>query len=296
MFAFGVAITEPDQYESFARPGIERAQEDDSVILSHSSMGSLCRNYNLLLEEARKIEGIEALVLLHQDTEIYSEDFCSVIRGTLADPEVAIVGCAGSIGVRSIAWWEGAVTWASFIHRYPEFGGGDLVATTWDPDDRPAYAKTGEVDSVDGFIMALSPWAIDNLEFDETLGNLHGYDFDACCQVREAGKKVVTADFRAIHHHSLTLVSDPDSWIEANIKLIEKWEGRVPRVGQGSTDWKARARRAEAESAAVRAIARKNELERDAVKEMMKNSASFRLTKPLRSFKAWLDSLRSRRG
>jgi len=296
LFAFGVAITEPGQYEGFARPGIDRAKEADSVVLAHSSMGSLCRNYNLLLEEARKIDGLEALVLLHQDTEIYSDDFCSVVREAFSDPDVAIVGCAGSIGVRSIAWWDGAVTWASFVHRYPEYGGGDLVATTWNPDDRPAYATTGEVDSVDGFIMALSPWAVANLEFDETLGNLHGYDFDACCQVREAGKKVVTADFRAIHHHSLDLVSNPDTWVEANIRLIEKWEGRVPRVGQGSTDWKARARRAEAEAGAARAIARKNELERDAVKEMMKKSVSFRLTKPLRSLKGRLDSLRRRRG
>ena len=44
------------------------------------------------------------------------------------DPDVAIVGCAGAVGVRSIAWWQGAVTWAGLTHRYPEYGGGDFPA------------------------------------------------------------------------------------------------------------------------------------------------------------------------
>ena len=30
-----------------------------------------------------------------------------------------------------------------------------------------------------------------NVRFDESLGALHGYDFDFCLQVREAGRKVV---------------------------------------------------------------------------------------------------------
>ena len=44
--------------------------------------------------------------------------------------------------------------------------------------------------------MVLSPWAVRELRFDESLGKLHGYDFDICMQARAAGKKVVTADFR----------------------------------------------------------------------------------------------------
>ena len=76
---------------------------------------------------------------------------------------------------------------------------------------------------------SLSPWAVRNLRFDESLGQLHGYDLDFCLQVREAGRKVMTADFRAIHHHSLELVSDPEGWIEAHIKVADKWEGRMRR-------------------------------------------------------------------
>ena len=35
-------------------------------------------------------------------------------------PGVAVVGCAGAVDVRSIAWREGSITWASFTHRYED--------------------------------------------------------------------------------------------------------------------------------------------------------------------------------
>jgi hypothetical protein len=254
MIAFGCAIT-AKAYELYAEPGILLAAEPDSEVFVHASAGSIFRNYNLLLDKAAKLDGLEALVLLHQDAEIVDPDFCAKVREALRDPEVAVVGCAGAIGVRNLDWWQGSVTWASFTHRYEELGGGEIDAVTWNPAKIPAHAHTGEVDAIDGFVMAVSPWAVHNLRFDESLGQaLHGYDFDFCCQAREAGKKVVTSDFRVIHHHSLKLISNVETWIEAHIKLAEKWEGRIPGVGSGPGNWKQRARRAEAEAAAERLL------------------------------------------
>ena len=224
-------------------------------MITHQSMDSLFRNYNLLLEKAGERADLEALVLVHQDTELVDPDFCEKVRAALTDPDIAVVGCAGSVGVRSIAWWEGAVTWASFLHRYEELGGGDVPAGTWNREQLPPYATTGEVDSIDGIVMVLSPWAVRELRFDESLGKLHGYDFDFCCQVRAAGKKVVTADLRVIHHHSLDLISDPSGWMDAYIRLIEKWEGKVPNVGAGASDLRMRALSAEAEAAYAKGLA-----------------------------------------
>ena len=59
-------------------------------------------------------------------------------------------------------------------------GGGELPALSWKTEELPSYAHTGEVDTVDGFVLALSPWAVRNVRFDESLGQLHGYDFDFC--------------------------------------------------------------------------------------------------------------------
>jgi Glycosyltransferase like family len=301
---FGSAITDPDAYRKYAEPGIRLAMEPDSELIANAPGGSLFRAYNLLLDLAAKHDELEALVLVHQDAELIDPDFSPKLRAALADPEVGVVGCVGAIGVRSIAWWEGSVTWGSFIHRYSEMGGGDLPAFSYNEADRPPYARTGEVDTVDGFVLAFSPWVVRNIRFDESLGALHGYDFDFCLQVREAGKKVVTADFKAVHHHSLDLINDPESWIVAHMTVAEKWDGRMPGVGRAGGDWKQRARRAEAEAAAavgqavanrLKGDARALELEREL--ELMKTSIGWRMTEPLRRgnhlLGRWLGSRRA---
>jgi Glycosyltransferase like family len=308
MIAFGCAITQPPIYQRFAEPGIRLAAEPDSEILAYAAAGSIFRSYNLLLDRAAKMEGLEALVLLHQDAEIVDPDFCEKAREALRDPEVALVGCAGAIGVRSLAWWEGSVTWASFTHRYEELGGGEIPSLSWKRDELPVYATTGEVDAIDGFVMVLSPWALRELRFDESLGQkLHGYDFDFCLQVREAGRKVVTADFRVIHHHSLKLIGHVPSWVAAHIKIAEKWDGRLSDVGAG--DWRQRALRAEAEAAAARTQTAAAKLLRDAsitaqkrrIAEVrtalnmeiaeVKESKSWRVTAPARSLGRWIRRL-----
>jgi hypothetical protein len=289
MIAFGCSITSPEIYERCAGPGIRLAAEPSSQILAQAAAGSIFRSYNLLMERASAFDDLEALVLVHQDAEIVDRDFVSKLRETLKDPDVGVVGCVGAIGVRSIAWWEGSVTWASFTHRYGELGGGELPAFSWNGQKLPPYAHTGEVDTVDGFVLGLSPWVVRNVRFDESLGQLHGYDLDFCLQVRQAGRKVMTQDFKVVHHHSLDLVSEPETWIEAHMRVAEKWDGKMEGIGQGGGDWKQRARRGEAEAAAARAgavtaqlkaEAHARQLEREIAS--MRESIGWRLTGPLR--------------
>ncbi len=303
MIAFGSAITDSEIYRRCAEPGIKLAAEPDSEVIAmasaglnnpdgtfhdHKLTGSIFRNYNVILDQVADRDDLEALVLLHQDSEIVDPDFCTRLRQSLADPEVAIVGCAGAIGVRSIAWWEGAVTWASFEHRFTEHGGGRIAGPTWDRDEIPPYGHTGEVDTIDGFMIAMSPWAVRELRFDEGLGQFHGYDFDICLQARAAGKKVVTQDMKVIHHHSLDLIGDLGGWIDAHMKVAEKWDGQVEGVGEAAGDWKQRARRAEAEADAARMLANATELIRNATADRLEavtTSASWRITAPLRGLR-----------
>jgi hypothetical protein len=254
-----------------------------------AAVGSIFESYNALLDRAAGVTDLEALVLVHQDAELVDADLCPKVREAFRDPEVGVAGCVGAVDVRSIAWWEGSVALASFVHRYDEHGGGDLAAFSFTWAEAPPYARTGKVDTVDGFVLVLSPWVVRNVRFDESLGRLHGYDFDFCLQVRAAGRKVVTADIRAIHHHSLDLVSDPDQWVEAHMRVAEKWDGRMTGVGTAAGSWKERARRAEAERDAARlrdhsnsleVAARINELER--ILAEATESISWRVTEPLR--------------
>jgi Glycosyltransferase like family len=298
MIAFGSSITAREVHERYAEKGFRLAAEPDSVVLRQPAAGSIFRGYNLILDQAAAYDSLEALVLVHQDVEIVDPEFCRKVRVAFSDPDVGVVGCVGAIGVRTIAWWEGSVTWASFVHRYPELGGGEFPSLTWNSDEMPPYARTGEVDTVDGLLMVLSPWVVHNIRFDESLGlRLHGYDFDLCVQVRAAKRKVVAEELRVIHHHSLALVDDPEPYVEAHMKLAEKWEGRVPNVSAGAEDWKLRARRAEAEAAATRTQARSWQLQIDARIEQheraladVANSTSLRITAPLRRLNGLRDT------
>ena len=301
MIAFGCPITAPESYARFAKPGIDAVAEPGATVFAYRATSSIFRSYNLILEKAAAIEDLEALVLVHQDTELVDPAFCATVRQVMADPGVAVAGCIGALGVRSIAWWEGSVTWASFIHRYHELGGGDLPGFAWAPDERPPFARTGEVDVVDGFLLVLSPWAVRTLRFDESLGELHGYDVDFCLQARAAGRKVVTAEFRAVHNHSLDLVSDPEGWVEAHIRVAEKWDGRIPGATPLDSDWRAIARRATAEAEASRAAAVSKQLQYDARereyerwRQETEESISWRITAPLRRLNAARKARRSR--
>jgi hypothetical protein len=276
-------------YRSAAEPGIRRAAEAGSEVLSGPAVGSIFKSYNALLDRAAECSDLEALVLVHQDTEIVDEDFCQRVRAALSDPEVGLVGCVGAIGVRSIAWWEGSVSAASFVHRYDDHGGGDLPAFSWAWGDAPPYARTGEVDTLDGFLLVVSPWVVQHVRFDESLGQFHGYDLDFCLQVRAAGRKVVTAEFRAVHHHSLQPFDDPQPWIDAHVRVAEKWDSRVPGIGAGVGTWEDRALRAEAVRDAARLQDHANGLRFEArIRELehalaeTTSSISWRLTAPTR--------------
>ena len=288
MIAFASAVTKPDVYERCAAPGIRRAAEPDSTVEARPAAGSISASYNAILDRHRGIDGLEALVVVHQDAELVDADLCRIIREALRDPAVGVIGCVGAVGVRSIAWWEGSVTQASFVNRYAEYGGGELPSFSWTWDEAPAYARVGEVETLDGFVLVFAPWAVRNVRFDETLGQFHGYDLDFCLQVRAAGRKVVTADFRAIHHRELEMVPDPDEWIDAHVKVADKWDGRFG-IGTGAGSWHARALRAEADADAAMLLAHMNDLETLArVAELERalqettTSISWRLTAPLR--------------
>jgi hypothetical protein len=293
MIAFGASITKPAVFHRCAAPGIRRAAEPDSEVYELEAIGSIFRSYNALLDRAIARDDLEALVLVHQDAEIVDADLCRKLRAALSDPDVGLVGCVGAIGVRSIAWWEASVTLASFVNRYEEHGGGDLESFSWTWDGAPPYAQTGAVETLDGFVLALSPWVVRNVRFDESLGLLHGYDFDFCLQVRDAGRKVVTADFKVVHHHSLELVSNPETWLAAHMRVAEKWEGRMPSSTTNGGDWHQRARRAEAEASLARTQAVAAMLHADAEKIRLQRelaevteSTSWRVTRPLRRLNA----------
>ncbi len=298
MIAFSATVTEPEPYRRYAEPGIRLAAEADSEIFAFAASGTIGRGYNLLLDAAAAYRELEALVIVHPHTEIADPDLCDKVRAALANPEVAVASCAGAGGVATIAWWEGRVSAGKVIHRYTENGGGEMPAYSWARPESPPAA----VDTVDGSLLVLSPWAVRHVRFDEGLHFGHGFDLDYCRQVREQGRTVVTFDTRVIQHRSLDIISDLELWIEAHIQVAAKWEGRMPRADPDTGDLQRRARRAEAEREAVRAVAYSRRLAFDVrVQQLQKTidgataTLSWRATTPLREINLWRRARLSRR-
>jgi hypothetical protein len=286
VIAFGCAINNADVFRKYGEPGIRRVAEPDSELFAFAPVESVGRTYNLVLDAAARCHDLEALALVHPQTEIVDPEFCAKIRAALSDPDVGIVGATGATGVTGIAWWEGRVVSAPAVHQYGEHGGGELPALSWTQCDPPP----AQVEALDGQLLVLAPWVVRNLRFDEDRLLGHGFDLDFSLQVTATGRKLMVADIRLVHHRSLELVADLDVWIEAHIRMAEKWTGRLDEDTDDDAVWKVRARRAEARREAARSIAFSKALTLDArVLELERalaektSSPSWRVTAPLRT-------------
>lgn len=296
MIAFGTAMDDPLAFRLRAEPGIRRSVEADSVVLPFAAVGTVGRGYswNLVLDAAARLDGLEALVLLHQDAELTDPDVGGVVRAALADPDVAVAGPLGASGVRSIAWWDADVSLGPVTHRYTAFGEGERTAYAW-TDARPAPQ---DVQTLDGAVLVLSPWAVRHLRFDESIALGPGVDLDFCLRAREAGRRVRTLPLGVRLHRPLEIFETRELWVEAHVRVAERLE---ERLGSGEADedaWRVRARRAEAEQEAARTIAysRKSEmearvgpLEREVAE--LSDTPSWRITRPLR----WVNRRRRER-
>jgi len=227
LIAYGCVVGDRRRYRSCALPAIERLRSPEDLLIEIEDGESIFRAYNEILGRAREVDGLEALVLIHEDAEIVDPRFVEEVRDALADESVAIVGVLGGIGVTGIDWWShdqmiGAARYRS-VEPFPSWGkpligDGTLVG--------PGGA--GDVDSLDGLLLILSPWAIEELEFDEALGpGFHGYDADLCFQARERGRRVIVADLE-VDHHQRQLFNDAqrEAWKRAHVAFRRKWEHR----------------------------------------------------------------------
>lgn len=214
VIVFGVCAGPTDTFERIAQPALERVREPDSIVIVLRGQTSICRAYNEMIDRALRLEGAEALVLIHDDLEIPDSRLCERLRRLCAEPDVAVVGVAGARGVRKLGWWEGART----------FGGA--TAVTAESEFRFATDVpdgTHDVDTVDGILLALSPAGMVRLRFDEeTFPGFDGYDGGLCADARAVGLRVVVTDLE-VRHHNAHARSDPVPFHRADLRWQLKW-------------------------------------------------------------------------
>lgn len=228
MIGFACAIASEEKFSRYAMPGIELAKAPEAPLIEMRGKTCIFEAYNEILEIACADERLDALTIVHEDTEIRDTYFEERARWALRDPLVAIVGTIGSVGIQGIDWW---------VHDY------GVGASVLEPIDHGVLYETpllkgsemsgsgasGEVDMVDGYLLVFSRWAMENLRFDaEGIGpGFHGYDADICMQAREAGRKVFAAEMLVAHHrNSISPTPYREDWMKAQIAFRRKWERR----------------------------------------------------------------------
>lgn len=210
MIAYATAISDREVYERVALPGIERVATENSVMLTREGYDSVARPYNEMMEEAGALEGLEALVLIHQDLELTDGSLPERVASLLRDSRTGLVGALGARDVRLHCWTD------SREHLY-----GTAMA--------PGVAvrfSTGphEVDIVDGALLVVAPWAVRSLRFDEVAaGTFHGYDVDFSCRVRASGGRVVCDDIPYFHRMARSWDGD-DALTRAGVALARRWD------------------------------------------------------------------------
>ena len=193
-------------WEKFSRNVAPRAADHQVVALS--GQPSIGVAYNTILDAYRG-SGMDAVILVHDDLEITDPDAEAAFLAAFADPDVALVGVCGGKGDQTLHWWESE----KVGHQMTDSGPLDF-------GDR-----TGEVAFIEGSVMAFSPWAVDNLRFDERYAGFSaGYD-DICLHARAAGKRVTVVDVDT-HHHSTVGWKSPQAeaaFAVAEAQFRAKW-------------------------------------------------------------------------
>ncbi len=179
----------------------------DRPLLALSGQTQLTVAYNTILDAYRG-RGFAAVVLLHDDLELTDRNAETEFLAALADPDVALVGVCGGKGDKTLAWWESETVG----HQMTDSGMLDFGV------------RTGDVAFIEGSLMVFSPWAVENLRFDERYPGFLGYD-DVCLTARAAGKRVTVVDVDT-HHHTTVGFKSPAiaaAWDVAEEIFHEKW-------------------------------------------------------------------------
>jgi 2-polyprenyl-3-methyl-5-hydroxy-6-metoxy-1,4-benzoquinol methylase len=204
MITYGVCIGPSDSYEWVCRPSLPSA----AVVSERRQQSSIFQAYNSILEELTALSNLEAVVLVHDDVEL-GPRFEDGVRAALTTG-AGVIGAIGSLYPPSIAWWKGETRGRAVeTRRVFDSGGG-----------------THDVETVDGFVMVLSPDCARRVRFDErTYPGFHGYDIDYCYEAKRAGFRVVVAPLDCVHHSKGSPYGI--AYRQADLAWQRKWH-RVP--------------------------------------------------------------------
>jgi glycosyl transferase family 2 len=205
VITYGVCVGSWDRFQANVVPHIL-----DREVITLYGQNSIAVAYNhILMAYASPMRTMpSALVLLHDDLEITDPEAEEKLMVAFQDPTVALVGVAGGGSAQGLAWWNVDPV-------------GHQVTDSMEID---FGVRHGYVDSLEGSILAFSPWAIQYLRFDIGYPGFHGYD-EISMLAKAKGKRSLVVDLDTYHHTKVGFdsVASQDEWLRADKRFREKW-------------------------------------------------------------------------
>lgn len=201
---YGCCVGTWDKFHRYVEPRIPEGRP----VLTASNQTSISIAYNAILDGFR-VYDLDAVILIHDDLEMIDPRTEEKILTALNySAGIALVGVAG--GGPSMSWWNvDPVGHQLTDSKLIDFG-----------------IRQGFVSMIEGSFMVFSPWAIQELRFDERYEFL-GYD-DVCLHAIEVGKQVYVADIDTHHHSTLGYKSESvrQMWERSEEIFNSKWGSR----------------------------------------------------------------------
>lgn len=198
---YGVCVSSWDKLKMYVEP------HGTHGIMALYRQHSIAQAYNLILD-ASQHSGVDVLILQHDDLEVLDPDGEAKLIAATSGPDVGLVGIAGGGGAHGLAWWN-----------HSPIGHQRTDAMMIDFGTR-----TGDVDILEGSLLAFGRWAIENLRFDERFPGFHSYD-EIAAQARSKGRRCVVIDVDTWHHNSMGFKSEQSQaeWSNGDRLYREKW-------------------------------------------------------------------------
>lgn len=185
---------------------------------------SITEAYNLGAEKSK----YENLLFIHEDVVFHTENWGERLIHHLDNPEVGIIGVAGSsyVPVAPSSWTVSKEYNAVNILQSDK---KDLITEHL----QSALQQRTEVYAIDGVFMAITKKKFNTIKFSGEIKGFHSYDLDFSLRTAKKFQNYVINDI-LIQHFSKG--NRDKKWFDANIKIREKIGSKFPHPKNSETE------------------------------------------------------------
>ncbi|UMQ40264.1 glycosyltransferase family protein [Chryseobacterium sp. Y16C] len=228
MISIIVSSYQENDFSRFSKSVHETIGIEDFEIIRiwNPNLMSITEAYNSGAEKSK----YEILLFIHEDIIFHTENWGEKLIHHLNNPEVGIIGVAGSsyVPVAPSSWTVSKEYNAVNILQ------SDKEKTIIEHLQSVHQQKT-KVYAIDGVFMAITKKNFNTIKFNENIKGFHGYDLDFSLRAAKKFQNYVVNDILVQH---FSKGNRDKKWLDANIKIKEKIESKFPHPKNSETEKK----------------------------------------------------------